>query len=403
MTTCIDYSSKAYHWLWHVIIIIARCFSLYSWSLLLVRHASGKYRKTTDASRLLSIVPQLLHHDITLLSAVSLVAAAASTLVTLTVALAPTCWAVTANFLVPYQMNNIDCFLQVFPPTSLPKQGSGNCELPEPTSTKWTLFIWLTLLTPNRARRQSRFLMFISCQRQDPNVLPKRWQSHQGDKHCDVSTVPSVARPYFWPADLTRTANPILQTTHFHANKLWIAIEAEPSFVDHMGCQESIPCIFITTHFYQIFLNGQAFSSPVCLCWWQVWRLICKVSTNGTQVKHTGHRQGRGVRLSGNVCSLHLDLVPMAITWKDGKTRCNYKQEPKLYHAYGGDQWSRKSSRGGPGNTQALKHLHCTGKRGCYCCCCCYCKSSHHEPCPRTMSPTPTVTKLKTPTFQGQT
>ena len=46
----------------------------------------------------------------------------------------------------------------------------------------------------NRARRQSGFPTFISCQRQDAHVLPKRRQSHQGDKLCDVSTVPLVAR-----------------------------------------------------------------------------------------------------------------------------------------------------------------------------------------------------------------
>ena len=48
----------------------------------------------------------------------------------------------------------------------------------------------------NRARRQSGFPTFISCQRQDANVLPERRQSHQVDKLCDVSTVPLVAR---WP------------------------------------------------------------------------------------------------------------------------------------------------------------------------------------------------------------
>ena len=53
----------------------------------------------------------------------------------------------------------------------------------------------------NRARRQSGFPTFISCQRQDANVLPKRRQSHQGDKLCDVSTVPMVAR---WPVFLAR-------------------------------------------------------------------------------------------------------------------------------------------------------------------------------------------------------
>ena len=55
--------------------------------------------------------------------------------------------------------------------------------------------------TANRARRQSGFPTFIPCQRQDANVLPKRRQSHQGDKLCDVSTVPLVAR---WPVFLAR-------------------------------------------------------------------------------------------------------------------------------------------------------------------------------------------------------
>ena len=53
----------------------------------------------------------------------------------------------------------------------------------------------------NRTRRQRGFPTFISCQRQDVNVLPKRRQSHQGDKLCDVSTVPLVAR---WPVFLAR-------------------------------------------------------------------------------------------------------------------------------------------------------------------------------------------------------
>ena len=56
-------------------------------------------------------------------------------------------------------------------------------------------------LSGNRVRCQSGFPTFISCQRQDPNVLPKRRQSHQGDKLCDVSTVPLVAR---WPVFLAR-------------------------------------------------------------------------------------------------------------------------------------------------------------------------------------------------------
>ena len=58
---------------------------------------------------------------------------------------------------------------------------------------------WLMLPTHNRVRRQSGFPTFISCQHQDPNVLPKQRQSHQGDKLCDVSTVPLVAR---WPVIL---------------------------------------------------------------------------------------------------------------------------------------------------------------------------------------------------------
>ena len=53
----------------------------------------------------------------------------------------------------------------------------------------------------NGVRRQSGFPTFIPCQRQDVNVLPKRRQSHQGDKLCDVSTVPLVAR---WPVFLAR-------------------------------------------------------------------------------------------------------------------------------------------------------------------------------------------------------
>ena len=56
----------------------------------------------------------------------------------------------------------------------------------------------------NRVRRQSGFPTFISCQRQGPNVLPKRRQSHQGDKLCDVSTVPLVAR---WPVFLARRSD----------------------------------------------------------------------------------------------------------------------------------------------------------------------------------------------------
>ena len=59
--------------------------------------------------------------------------------------------------------------------------------------------IWGT--EPNRVCRQSAFPTFISCQHQDPNVLPKRRQSHQGDKLCDVSMVPLVAR---WPIFLAR-------------------------------------------------------------------------------------------------------------------------------------------------------------------------------------------------------
>ena len=61
--------------------------------------------------------------------------------------------------------------------------------------------MWIQLSLCNRARRQSGFPTFISCQRQDANVLPERRQSHQGDKLCDVSTAPLVAR---WPVFLAR-------------------------------------------------------------------------------------------------------------------------------------------------------------------------------------------------------
>ena len=61
-----------------------------------------------------------------------------------------------------------------------------------------------TYSTTNRVRRQSGFPTFIPCQRQDANVLPKRRQSHQGDKLCDVSTVPLVAR---WPVFLARRSD----------------------------------------------------------------------------------------------------------------------------------------------------------------------------------------------------
>ena len=69
------------------------------------------------------------------------------------------------------------------------------------TTLPWTSFSISCRQENNRARRQSGFPTFISCQRQDANVLPKRRQSHQGDKLCDVSTVPLVAR---WPVFLAR-------------------------------------------------------------------------------------------------------------------------------------------------------------------------------------------------------
>ena len=67
----------------------------------------------------------------------------------------------------------------------------------------------------NRTRRQSGFPTFISCQRQDANVLPKRRQSHQGDKLCDVSTVPLVAR---WPVFLARGSDADGEP-HYHGCK----------------------------------------------------------------------------------------------------------------------------------------------------------------------------------------
>ena len=69
---------------------------------------------------------------------------------------------------------------------------------------KYIFLKYVTLLQISvryRVRRQSGFPTFISCQRQDANVLPKRRQWHQGDKLCDVSTVSLVAR---WPVFLAR-------------------------------------------------------------------------------------------------------------------------------------------------------------------------------------------------------
>ena len=82
----------------------------------------------------------------------------------------------------------------------------------------------------NRARRQSGFPTFISCQRQDTNVLPKRRQLHQGDKLCDVGTVPLVAR---WPVYLACGSDVdgkphythhgwSLQSTELDKTNLWI-------------------------------------------------------------------------------------------------------------------------------------------------------------------------------------
>ena len=68
----------------------------------------------------------------------------------------------------------------------------------------------------HRARRQSGFPTFIPCQRQDANVLPKRRQSHQGDKLCDVSTVPLVAR---WPVFLARGSDADGEP---HCTELWL-------------------------------------------------------------------------------------------------------------------------------------------------------------------------------------
>ena len=66
---------------------------------------------------------------------------------------------------------------------------------------EYGVFLQSIMAGTNRACRQSGFPTFIPCQRQDANVLPKRQQSHQGDKLCDVSTVPLVAR---WPVFLAR-------------------------------------------------------------------------------------------------------------------------------------------------------------------------------------------------------
>ena len=72
----------------------------------------------------------------------------------------------------------------------------------------------------NRVRRQSGFPTFIPCQRQDVNVLPKRRQSHQGDKLCDVSTVPLGAR---WPVFLARGCDADGEP-HLEWSGIWVFI-----------------------------------------------------------------------------------------------------------------------------------------------------------------------------------
>ena len=76
-----------------------------------------------------------------------------------------------------------------------------NCATLSLAKLPWDISSRRKTVCTNRVCRQSGFPTFISCQRQDPKVLPKRRQSHQGDKLCDVSTVPLVAR---WPVFLAR-------------------------------------------------------------------------------------------------------------------------------------------------------------------------------------------------------
>ena len=62
----------------------------------------------------------------------------------------------------------------------------------------------------NRARRQSGFPTFISCQSQDANVCAS--DDNRTKVTNSMTSAPSLwwhVGPYFWPSDLTRTANPI--------------------------------------------------------------------------------------------------------------------------------------------------------------------------------------------------
>ena len=111
-------------------------------------------------------------------------------------------------------------------------------------------------MADNRVRRQSGFPTFISCQRQDANVLPERRQSHQGDKLCDVSTVPLVAR---WPVFLARGSD----------------ADGEP----HSPLRSPF-LLFLHTRHLQIQKKKLVFLPP-CLIK-QVWRLRTAISLTDT-------------------------------------------------------------------------------------------------------------------------
>ena len=80
----------------------------------------------------------------------------------------------------------------------------------------------------NRARHQSRFPTFISCQRQDANVLPQQRQSHQGDKLYDVSTVLLVA---CWPVLLARGSHADGEPHSININWRFVGFEEVPKLI----------------------------------------------------------------------------------------------------------------------------------------------------------------------------
>ena len=57
-------------------------------------------------------------------------------------------------------------------------------------------------------------------------MLPKRRQSHQGDKLCDVSTVPLVAR---WPVFLARGSDADGEPHYAHVRHRVCSVQYRPN------------------------------------------------------------------------------------------------------------------------------------------------------------------------------